>query len=115
MNIGAFSRRTGVSIRLLRYYEEKGLLTPSRQPNGYRVYREGDINVVRQIRSLLAAGLSTEVIAELLPCVCEEKEKVVLCAEMAEDLRVERVRIERQIETLMASRDLLDEVIAAAR
>lgn len=115
MRIGELSRRTGVSVRLLRYYEEQGLLSPERTANGYRRFREGDVAVVRQIRLLLGAGLPTHVIAALLPCVTEEGERLVLCLEMAEDLKVERARIDRQIETLAASRELLDGVIAAAR
>ncbi|WP_129668760.1 MerR family transcriptional regulator [Phytoactinopolyspora endophytica] len=115
MRIGELSRRTGVSIRLLRYYEEQGLLSPLREQNGYREYQEADIGVVRQIRMLLAAGLPTHVIASLLPCVREEGERLVLCLEMAEELKGERVRIDQQIEMLTASRRLLDEVIAAAR
>lgn len=115
MRIGELSQRTGVSIRLLRYYEEQGLLSPERGANGYRAYRDHDVTVVRQIRSLLAAGLSTTSIAWLLPCVREEGEQLVLCTEMAEDLKDERARIDRQIEALMASRKLLDGVISAAR
>ncbi|TDC44005.1 MerR family transcriptional regulator [Actinomadura sp. KC345] len=114
MRIGELSRRTGVSVRLLRYYEEQGLLSPGRAGNGYREYRDGDVGVVRQIRVLLAAGLSTQVIAWLLPCVREEGERLVLCAEMAEDLKAERARIDRRIESLTASRELLDDVISAA-
>jgi len=53
VRIGELSRRTGVSVRLLRYYEEQGLLSPGRAGNGYREYRDGDVDVVRQIRTLL--------------------------------------------------------------
>ncbi|MEU6192280.1 MerR family DNA-binding transcriptional regulator [Streptomyces sp. NPDC047061] len=40
MKIGELSHRTGVSTRLLRYYEQQGLLHPSRLPNGYRDFHE---------------------------------------------------------------------------
>lgn len=72
MRIGEMVRRTGVSERLLRYYEEQGLLTPDRLPSGYRVYAEGDVETVRRVRTLLNAGLTTATIARVLPCVREE-------------------------------------------
>ncbi|MBO0782775.1 MAG: MerR family DNA-binding transcriptional regulator, partial [Ktedonobacteraceae bacterium] len=38
MNIGELARQTGVSIRSLRYYETKQLLSSQREENGYRSY-----------------------------------------------------------------------------
>jgi hypothetical protein len=43
MRIGELRRRTGVSERLLRYYEEQGLLRPQRRPSGYREYDDSDV------------------------------------------------------------------------
>ena len=60
MRIGALAERTGVSRRLLRYYEEQGLITPSRTLNGYREYAEAHVYVVLQITGLLDAGLPTD-------------------------------------------------------
>ncbi|GAA5178872.1 hypothetical protein GCM10023322_07070 [Rugosimonospora acidiphila] len=57
MRIGTLARETGVSERLLRYYEEQGLLRPVRLANGYREYDESDVTTVSHIRALLAAGL----------------------------------------------------------
>jgi DNA-binding transcriptional MerR regulator len=56
----------------LRYYEEQGLLKPLRQPSGYREYGEQDADIVRGIRIMLAAGLHTATIAELLPCMIDD-------------------------------------------
>ncbi|MBY8870595.1 MerR family transcriptional regulator [Micromonospora sp. PLK6-60] len=115
MRIGELSRRTGVSERLLRYYEEQHLLTPARRPSGYREYTEADVSTVRRIRSLLAAGLNTTTIATVLPCVREEGERLVpTCSVMLADLIQERRRIIQAINDLHASRDALDSVIAAA-
>nr|WP_207634475.1 MerR family transcriptional regulator [Candidatus Frankia alpina] len=69
MRIGELARRTAVSERLLRYYEEQGLLHPARLSSGYRVYAESDVDQVRRIRTLLSAGLPTALIAQVLPCV----------------------------------------------
>ncbi|MFH8342499.1 MerR family transcriptional regulator [Streptomyces sp. AM6-12] len=115
MRIGEMVRRTGVSERLLRYYEEQGLLAPERLPSGYRVYEEKDVETVRHVRTLLAAGLTTDTIARVLPCVRDEGERLVpVCPELVAGLRQERERISRAIDDLQASRGLLDAVIAAA-
>ncbi|MGW3388168.1 MerR family transcriptional regulator [Streptomyces cinereoruber] len=115
MRIGELSRRTGVSERLLRYYEEQGLLRPERRPSGYRAYAEGDVDTVRRIRGLLAAGLNTATIATILPCLRDDDERLVpTCPDLLADLAGERERISRAIVDLQASRAALDDVIAAA-
>lgn len=115
MRIGELSRRTGVSERLLRYYEQQGLLWPERAPSGYRHYRESDVDTVQRIRRLLRAGLSTETIAMVLPCVRIKAGNLVpVCPEVIDDLEHQRDRLTRAIEDLQTSRDLLDTVIAAA-
>src|SRR5438067_10205212 len=115
IRIGELSRRSGVSQRLLRYYEEQGLLRPQRRPSGYREYQESDVDVVRRVRRLLAAGLSTATIASVLPCVREDGDRLVpTCATLVDQLSRERARIDQAIEDLTASRRVLDTVIAAA-
>ena len=64
--IGELSCRTGVPARLLRYYEEQDLLHPERDGSGYRSYSEADTGRVTQIRGLLDAGLTTEIIRRAL-------------------------------------------------
>ncbi|HYH29799.1 MAG TPA: MerR family transcriptional regulator [Pseudonocardia sp.] len=69
MRIGQLAERTGASRRLLRYYEEQGLISSGRRPNGYRDFAEACVDRVLQIRGLLEAGLPTRVITQLLPCL----------------------------------------------
>ncbi|MBX7550374.1 MerR family transcriptional regulator [Streptomyces sp. NPDC004232] len=115
MRIGELSRKTGVHERLLRYYEEQELLRPERRPSGYREYREADVDTVRRIRSLLAAGLNTATIATILPCLRDDGERLVpTCPGLLADLAKERERITRAIIDLQTSRSALDDVIAAA-
>jgi DNA-binding transcriptional MerR regulator len=115
MCIGAPSRRTGVSIRLLRYYEEQGLLQPAREPSGYREYREDDVGAVRNIRTLLAAGLSTHTIAEMLPCMVDDERGLAPgCQEMLPDLHRQQKRIAEAVADLLAARAVLDSIVAAA-
>lgn len=114
MRMGEMTRQTGVSERLLRYYEQQGLLTPARLPNGYRVYCEQDVETVRRVRTLLNAGLTTETIARVLPCIRTENEELVpVCPDLVSQLRQERERITRAIDDLRSSRGILDRVIDA--
>ena len=51
--IGEVADRTGVTQRTLRFYEEKGLLTPAdRMEGGFRLYSEADIGRIRLIKQL---------------------------------------------------------------
>jgi len=115
IRIGELSRRSGVSHRLLRYYEEQGLLRPQRRPSGYREYPSSDVAVVRRIRGLLAAGLSTATISSVLPCIRDDGERLVpTCPDLIAQLRRERDRLDQAIEDLTTSRRALDTVISAA-
>ena len=64
-----------MSRRLLRYYEEQGLLLLVRLANGYRECSESDIAVVYRIRALLAVGEPTAAIARLLDCSHDDGER----------------------------------------
>lgn len=116
MRIGELAVATGVSRRLLRYYEEQNLLRPVRLANGYREYSESDIAAVRHIRALLAAGLPTAVIVQLLHCVHDEGEQMVpsSCPGMMTNLRRERARVTEVITRLQASQQALDSILATA-
>ncbi|WP_030680082.1 MerR family transcriptional regulator [Streptomyces rimosus] len=115
MRMKEMVRRTGVHERLLRYYEQQGLLTPERLPSGYRIYGEADVETVRRIRCLLAAGLPTSLIGQVLPCIRAEDDRLVpTCPDLVAQLRRESERITQAIEELQASRTMLDTVIAAA-
>lgn len=60
------SRAGRVSPRLLRYYENQGLLAAERSSGGQRLFDVAAIERVRYTRSLLRAGLPTHAVAELL-------------------------------------------------
>jgi DNA-binding transcriptional MerR regulator len=115
MRIGTLAQRTGVNVRLLRYYEEQGLLTPARQPSGYREYTDADVVTVRRIRAMLAAGLGTSLIAQVLPCVRGGAGQIVpTCPELVGHLRRERERVTESISELRNTQRMLDSIISAA-
>ncbi|GGJ80019.1 MerR family transcriptional regulator [Streptomyces camponoticapitis] len=114
MFIGELSRRTGVSPRGLRYYEEHGLLRPRRRASGYREFADSDVAVVRRIRVLLTAGLNTDLIRGVLPCMADKGAILApTCDEMTQGLRGERERMSRSIEQLQSAHAMLDSIIHA--
>ena len=89
--IRELSMLAGVSVRALRLYDERGLLVPQRQENGYRVYSEEDQRRLQQILLWRACGMPLKEIGQALesPDFDEEKaleEQIALLKERAEAL-----------------------------
>ena len=67
MNIKQAESATGVSRRNIRFYEQEGLITPSRnRENDYREYSQSDIQVLKQIRILRMVDMPLEQIRDVL-------------------------------------------------
>jgi DNA-binding transcriptional MerR regulator len=117
MRIGELSRETGVSVRALRYYEEEGLLRPSRSGNGYREFDAGAVDAVRQIRGMIESGLPTRIIREILPYVDGPAALMpeVPCAYILGEMARQRDLLDRRIRSLTGNRDALDAYLRAAR
>ncbi|MET7641035.1 MerR family transcriptional regulator [Streptomyces sp. NPDC005438] len=112
MRIGELASAAGVSVRSLRYYEEQGLLTPTRTSGGQRRYGQADLERVTFVQRLLAAGLSSRTIAELMPCVDAPSQDHSLVA--LERMEQERDRLSTHIDELLRTRESLEELISAA-
>jgi DNA-binding transcriptional MerR regulator len=114
VRIGELSARSGVSPRSLRYYEERGLLASERTAGGHREYGEDAVERVDRVQCLLGAGLTTDTIRELLPCVYA-RERGEPAPDLLDWLTAERDRVTGAIRGLERTREALDQVIENAR
>ena len=100
--IGEVAKRTGLTQRTLRFYEEKGLLTPAeRMEGGFRLYSEADISrveLIKRLQDLLGFALA------------EIKEMVE-----AEELRAHIRATHRPDRELPERRQRLKQILAALR
>ena len=67
MKINEVEAAVGVTKKNIRFYEEEGLITPSREPgNGYRSYSQADVERLRRIKLLRKLDVPLAEIREML-------------------------------------------------
>ncbi|MFA7296611.1 MAG: MerR family transcriptional regulator [Dehalococcoidia bacterium] len=100
--IGEVADRTGVTQRTLRFYEEKGLLTPAdRMEGGFRLYSEADIGRIRLIKQLQQLlGFSLAEIKEMVEA--EETRATLRATRPGESIEpgAQRARFEQGLRAL---------------
>jgi MerR family transcriptional regulator, mercuric resistance operon regulatory protein len=70
LSIGALSKKSGVNIETIRYYEKVGVMpAPARSAGGYRIYGSGHLNRLRFVRRSRELGFSLDEIRGLLRLV----------------------------------------------
>ncbi len=115
MRIGELSRASGVSARSLRYYEQQGLIHSRRTSGGWRDFDPC------MVEHLLAAGLCSVTIGELLPCLAAPPEErtgvmeAILAKEVAR-LEAKRRDTDRELDVLQTlRRDVTDSLGTTAQ
>jgi MerR family transcriptional regulator, Zn(II)-responsive regulator of zntA len=121
MRIGELSKRTGASVRSLRYYERKGLVFSNRLENGYRDFDASQVDRVRAIQFYLGLGLGTDQIEGILNCKGrdslppEDPEKHEACEELLLLYQEKLSELDEQMELLSEARERLKERISLFR
>lgn len=64
--------KLGITQRMLRHYENEGLIEIDRSENGYRRYSESDLRRAGRIRDFIATGFSTREIKSMSACLSDE-------------------------------------------
>ncbi|PYY30966.1 MerR family transcriptional regulator [Paenibacillus illinoisensis] len=98
--IGEFSKLTGIPVRTLHYYEERGLLKPQRQESGHRVYKTEDMVELEKILTLKSLGFTLTQIDELLKLPKYDQTLVEMLKMQQQELKVKLGRIEESLELI---------------
>ncbi|MEH1164150.1 MerR family transcriptional regulator [Micromonospora sp. CPCC 205539] len=114
MRVGELARRTGTTVRALRYYESAGLVVPRRLSNGYRDYDPIALRLVAQIRELMALGLSVEETRPFVESIADGSDDADVCAAALATYRSTVAAVQDRIGKLTTQREALDARLDAA-
>ncbi|MEV4639999.1 MerR family transcriptional regulator [Actinoplanes sp. NPDC049548] len=114
MRVGELARRTGTTVRALRYYESAGLVVPRRLQNGYREYEPIAERMVAQIRELTALGLTVEETRPFVESLADGNDQADVCAAALATYRSAIKGLQERIGHLTAQREALDARLDAA-
>ncbi|MBN2758920.1 MAG: Cu(I)-responsive transcriptional regulator [Rhodobacteraceae bacterium] len=110
MNISDAGARSGLPPKTIRFYEEIGLITPARMPNGYRDFSDEDLHKLAFLRRARALGFSIDECRQLLGLYTDRSRasadvKALASAQLA--------RIDQQLAELQEMRRTLAGLISA--
>jgi MerR family copper efflux transcriptional regulator len=106
MLTGQLAKKTQCSVRVLRHYEQSGLLLSTRDGNGYRQFDEAAVKHVMRIRVLLRNGFNLDEIrpvASMLDAGLRSKE--LICADVIGLYQSKLEDLEQRITELTEVRD----------
>jgi DNA-binding transcriptional MerR regulator len=113
MRIGEVAKRSGVSVKAIRYYEEIEVLAePRRLASGYRDYDGDTVERLRFIRASQASGLS---LGEIKGIVAYRDRGESPCSHVLDLLRRRSDEIDAQIEELRRSRSIIKSLVTRSR
>jgi len=110
MHIGKAAQASGISAKMIRYYESLGLLAPvARSHAGYRRYTEADVHTLRFIQRARSLGFSVAEIQELLDLWRDHTRKSADVKQLAQR---HVAALEQKIARLCEMRDTLQHLVS---
>ena len=110
MNIKEVAARAGLPAKTIRYYEDIGLITPLRQANGYRAFRDSDLHKLAFIGRARSLGFTIEECRALL-ALYEDRDRA--SADVKALAAAHLTRIEAKLVELQAMKRTLSGLVAA--
>ena len=109
MNIGQAAKHSGLSAKMIRYYESIGLLHAAhRTDSGYRLYSANDLHTLAFIKRSRDLGFSLEEVGKLLT-LWQDKGRA--SADVKALARKHIVELNQKIEELAGLRDTLQDLV----
>ncbi len=108
MQIGDVAEQSGLPAKTIRYYEDIGLVTPKRDANGYRAFRDTDMHRLTFVARARALGFTIKQCHNLL-ALWDDKSRA--SADVRAVAGEQLARIEAKIADLEAMRDTLSRLM----
>lgn len=108
MYIGEASKKSGLTVKAIRFYEEQGIITPPKRIGRYRVYTQSDIELFILIKEARELGLS---LAELKGIVVYKDGKVDW-KKIETIMQEYKNKLKKQVESLQRKIAMIEECCA---
>lgn len=113
MNISQAAAATGLTSKTIRFYEQQGVIPPAaRSANGYRIYSEQQLDILRFIKRARDMGFSLDESRELFQ-LSQDPSRTSASVKQKTEQQIRR--IDQQIESLQQMRTVLEAVACECR